>query len=154
MSLLPDAAELVKAIKRAALDAVESIKPVGIYFGEVQGVSPLKINVEQKLILGEKQLILSRNVTDFKTNVTVNWETESELGSHSHTVNGNVGNGGEPTHSHSINVSTSSKSLSHSHAVSGKKEITVHNALQIGDKVILLRQQEGQKYVVVDRVTI
>ena len=63
--MLPDAVELVKTMKKAALDAMESSKPVAVYFGEVQSVSPLKINVEQKMILGEAQLILSRNVTDF-----------------------------------------------------------------------------------------
>lgn len=64
---MPDANELVALLKKAALDAVEASKPVNVYFGEVLSASPLKINVEQKMILGEKQLILSRNVTDFTT---------------------------------------------------------------------------------------
>ena len=33
-----------------------------------------------------------------------------------------------------------------------KKEITIHNALQTGDEVILLKQKGGQKYLVLDRV--
>ena len=61
--MLPDANELVDTLKRAAVEAVEAGKPVNVYFGEVVSASPLKINVEQKIILGEKQLILSRNVT-------------------------------------------------------------------------------------------
>lgn len=68
--MLPDANELVDTLKRAAVEAVEAGKPVNVYFGEVVSASPLKINVEQKMILGEKQLILSRNVTDFKTKIT------------------------------------------------------------------------------------
>ena len=28
----------------------------------------------------------------------------------------------------------------------------MHNALEAGDQVILLRQQEGQKFIVVDRI--
>ena len=32
------------------------------------------------------------------------------------------------------------------------KEITIYNALQIGDEVILLKQKGGQKYLVWDRV--
>ena len=35
---------------------------------------------------------------------------------------------------------------------SSKKTIKVHNALAKGDSVILLRQDGGQKYVVLDRV--
>lgn len=104
-----NANELVKAMKRAALDAMESTKPVNVCFGKVVSVSPLQINIEQKMILGKSQLILSRNVTDFKTKLTL-------------------------------------------HGYYEKREITIHNALAVGDEVILIRQQEGQKYVVVDRI--
>ena len=34
----------------------------------------------------------------------------------------------------------------------GKIQVTVHNGLVVGDEVILLRQQGGQKYIVVDRI--
>lgn len=130
---MPDANELVETLKRAAVEAIEAKKPVNVYFGEVISASPLKINVEQKMILGEKQLILSRNVTDFKTKIT----------------GGNIQDyyyvGAAP------NVSTVPVSPSHKHAI-GKIEITVHNGLAVGDEVILLRQQEGQKFIVWDRI--
>lgn len=61
---MPDVNELVETIKKAAIDAVEATKPVRIYFGEVMDTDPLKINVEQKMILGENQLILTRAVFD------------------------------------------------------------------------------------------
>lgn len=149
---MPDAVELVKTVKRAALDAMESSKPVAVYFGEVQSVSPLKINVEQKMVLGEAQLILSRNVTDFKTMVTVDWVSESSLKTHSHELQNNTGDGGDPTHNHPLSGNTKGTSLAHTHNITGKKQITVHNALVVGDKVIILRQQEGQKFIVWDRV--
>lgn len=143
---MPDANELVALLKKAALDAVEASKPVNVYFGEVLSASPLKINVEQKMILGEKQLILSRNVTDFTTMVTVDWLTESSLSTHTHTVQGSDGNGD------SINLTTGAKNLAHTHEITGKKKITVHNGLVVGDEVILIRQQEGQKFIVWDRI--
>jgi hypothetical protein len=146
VNLLPDANELVALLKKAALDAVEASKPVNVYFGEVLSASPLKINVEQKMILGEKQLILSRNVTDFTTMVTVDWLTESSLSTHTHTVQGSDGNGD------SINLTTGAKNLAHTHEITGKKKITVHNGLVVGDEVILIRQQEGQKFIVWDRI--
>lgn len=130
---MPDANELVETLKRAALEAVEARKPVNVYFGKVVTASPLKINVEQKMILGEKQLILSRNVTDFKTKISA----------------GNIQNyyyTGSTT-----NSGTAPVSPPHVHAV-GKIEITVHNGLVVGDEVILLRQQEGQKFIVWDRI--
>ena len=77
---MPDLDEFMKTIKRAALDAVKASKPAEICFGKVTSASPLKILVEQKLPLGEGQLILTRNVTDFVTEVTVDWATEDKGG--------------------------------------------------------------------------
>lgn len=126
---MPDAVGIAKKIKRAAIEAQESTKPVEICFGKVTSASPLKILVEQKLPLGEGQLILARNVTDFTTEVTVNWNTEDK--------GGGSGYASYETHKHPIK---------------GRKKITVHNGLVVGDEVILIRQQGGQKYIVVDRI--
>lgn len=40
----------------------------------------------------------------------------------------------------------------HSHGYSGRKVFRVNNALIQGEKVILLRNQGGQKYLVLDKV--
>lgn len=130
---MPDAVELTKAIKRAAVEAVKASKPAEVCFGKVTGVSPLKIAVEQKMILGEAQLVLCRNVTEYKTCVTA----------------GNVQDSyyvGVPP-----DVTMLPVNPSHVHAV-GKIQITVHKGLVVGDEVILLRQQGGQKYIVVDKI--
>ena len=50
-----------------------------------------------------------------------------------------------------VNSGTAPVSPSHVHAV-GTIEVTVHNGLAVGDGVILIRQQEGQKFIVVDRI--
>ncbi len=143
---MADANELVETLKRAAIKAVEAEKPVKVCFGKVVSTSPLKINVEQKMDLGEKQLILSRNVTDFSTKITIDCLSESSLGIHEHIVNGADSSG------ESINLVTSANDLSHSHKITGKMEVTVHNGLVVGDEVILIRQQKGQKYIVIDRI--
>jgi hypothetical protein len=85
--------------------------------------------VEQKLILTPAQLVLTRNVTDFKTKVTIDWNTENKSGG-----------------------SGESAFESHNHSIVGTKEITVHNSLAVGDKVVLLQKKGGQKYLVIDRV--
>lgn len=126
---MPDAVALVKLIKRAAVEAVNAGKPVEICFGKVTSNSPLKILVDQKMTLGKSQLVLARNVTDFETEVTVDWLTENKSGG-----------------------SGDSSFASHNHPIKGKKKITVHNGLVVGDEVILFRQQGGQKYIVVDRI--
>lgn len=106
--MLADASGFLEIIKKAALEAQTAAKPVHVQFGEVISAAPLKICVEQKMLLGEAQLILARNVTEYKTAVTVQGET--------------------------------------------RKDIVIHNALKERDKVILIRQQEGQKFIVVDRI--
>lgn len=40
----------------------------------------------------------------------------------------------------------------HLHEYKGRKEFTVHNGLKVGEKVILLQIQGGQKYIVLDKV--
>ena len=67
--------DIVGIIKKAALEAFEASKPVNILFGTVTAVSPLRVRVDQKMILGEKNLILTRSVTDYKTDVTVSVQT-------------------------------------------------------------------------------
>lgn len=123
-----DGTDLLNAVKKAALDAVNAGQPSDFCYGKVTSVKPLKILVEQKMPLGSAQLILSRNVTDYKTKVTIDWATESKSGG-----------------------SGDSSFESHNHSVSGTKEMTVHNGLQIGDEVILLKKKGGQKYLVLDR---
>lgn len=128
-----NANDLLNTIKKIAIEAVEASKPTALAFGKVISSFPLVINVEQKMTLTAAQLVLTRNVTNFKTSIT----------------GGNIQNfyyvGTEP------NVTTQPVSPSHVHAMD-KIQVTVHNGLVVGDEVVLLRMQGGQKYLVLDRV--
>jgi len=121
--------DLIKLIKRIAVEAVEASKPTNIVFGQVTSASPLKITIEQKITLSSQQLILTRNATDHEIEMTLEHETDYKSGG-----------------------SGDSSFASHNHAVTGKKTMTLHNALKKGEKVALLRTQGGQQYVVIDRV--
>ena len=124
--MLPNAVELVK---QAAVEAVEATKPVQYLFGKVISVSPLKIQVSAKSIYTEKMLILTRNVTDFEVDMTV-----------SHITENRAGGSGDPAFA------------SHNHEYKGKKKFKVHNALIVGDCVVLGRVQGGKRFVVFDRI--
>ncbi len=119
-----NASGFVSEIKKIAVNAVNSEKPCNIVFGSVTSVSPLKINIEQKLTLSEEQLVLSRSVTDYELEINIEdenkWFTETED--------------------------------LHKHEIKGKKKLKVLGKLKIGEKVILARIQGGQKFVVLDRV--
>lgn len=128
----------VENIKRAALQAVMETMPSGVYFGTVVSSSPLKINVEQKLTLSGPQLILSSLVQDFTVNMTVNHATNNHT--HTHTITDTYSGGG------------SASDETHNHSYTGKKTFRVHLGLSSGEKVMLLRVQGGQKFIVLDRV--
>jgi hypothetical protein len=60
------------------------------------------------------------------------------------------------THTHSISDTYtgggSASTDTHNHSTVGRKSIIIHNALKIGDEVVLMKQKGGQKYLVIDRV--
>lgn len=114
---------LVQLIKKIALDAVETSRQCDYMVGTVTSENPLKIRVSQNIELEEEFLHLSRNVTDFEIKITMK---EQDVYHVTHSV----------------------PSLTWI----DKQEITVHNALKEGEKVLMLRKTGGQEYIVIDRV--
>lgn len=148
-----NADDLLKLIKKSAVEAVNASKPANMLFGKVISAKPLKIQVEQKLILGSAQLILSRNVTDYSVSTSMNWETET-AGDHNHNYTGTTEKDSlNQNHDHGYG-GTVQNNGTHSHKVisSGNKTMTIHNALKVGEEVILMQMSGGQKYIVVDRI--
>ncbi len=139
---MPDASELVKAVKKAAMDAVKADKPVEVYFGSVISADPLKILVEQKLTLGAEQLVLTKAVTDHWVDIEVSHFTVNDdfmIPDHTHVTPAGPSDTG--------NLDTK-----HKHAYKGRKKIMIYNGLKTGEKVLLIRFDKGQRFVVLDRV--
>ena len=126
---MSDYSEFAKVIKELALGAVDAKVPVAVCFGEVKSEAPLKIIVDQKLEIEGDQIVLSRTVTDYDTDMTVDHLTEKRAGGHKCASFEN-----------------------HDHRYKGRKPFRVHHKLITGDMVILLRKQGGQQYIVLDRV--
>ena len=157
--------DIIEIIKKASLDAVENSSPTNILFGNVINTDPLKIQVEQKLILTKEFLVLTKNVIDYETQVSMNWNTENTNlnTTHSHEVSGNIQinstiepNDNEQEITNTVNsnitVADATVNFGHSHAIIGTKTIKIYNGLKQGDKVILIQQRGGQKFVVLDKV--
>lgn len=121
--------DFIKSMKKVAVEAVKASRPADMTFGTVISTSPLKVKVDQKLILTSAQLVLSRNVTDYRLSVTMNHSTEKESGG-----------------------SGDSAFASHSHDIRGMTTLTVHNSLKVGEEVIMMQVSGGQKYIVLDRI--
>lgn len=148
---MPDMTRLVGAMKQAAVEAVEAAKPTGVYYGTVVSEEPLQIFTEQKLLLGRAQLVLARNVTDHWIAMRVHHVTE--LARCGFTGGKEVTHPGLPTDPPSP-VAGGEEDIcpQHHHEYKGIKHYFVLNALKEGEKVILIREQGGQKFVVIDRV--
>lgn len=126
---MPNMTDIVKNIQSVAGAVLDASKPMQLCFGEVTSVSPLKVLVDQKLELKNDFLVLTRNVMDYDLEMTVNHETE-------------LASGG----------SGSGEYDSHSHGYTGRKTFRVHNSLVLGDVVVMLRDNGGQRYVIIDKV--
>ena len=120
------ASGLIDIMKRAALDATDNAQMCDLRYGTVVSVKPLKVQITNLFTLPESLLVVPQHLTDYEIKVTTTghgWATEL---------------GGADFHRHEINEN--------------KKTMTVHGALQVGDKVALLRKQGGQSYFILDRI--
>ena len=59
---------ILEMIKQAAVEAVEAMQPCRIVFGKIISLSPLKISVDQKLVLTVNQLTFTRTGKAFINN--------------------------------------------------------------------------------------
>ena len=129
-----NSSDFVKVIKKSAIEAVKNSKPTDIFYGTVQSISPLTIFIDQKLILSEKFLIIPESLTDYETEISFDDPSVKQVFT--------TWNMEETSESTPSKISFKEKI---------KHKITVYNSLKVGEKVILLRQQGGQKYMVLDR---
>ena len=120
---------LNEMISQIAKNVYNAIKPSDVIFGTVINVEPLQISIEQKITLTKKQLYLSSLVQDFDVYMEVDHTTENKSGG-----------------------SGESSFYEHNHDYKGTKLFKVKLGLQVEDKVVLIRNAGGQKYLVLDRV--
>ena len=140
------APKLTDLMKCIAAGVINNMQLPEVYIGSVVSINPLEIRLNAQNILPAKYLILTNAVKDHEVDITVSWQTvEDDYLKPAHT-HGN-GNNGSPT------TSTSDFDTKHKHDIKGRKKITIHNGLTVGEKVLLLRTQGGQNYVVVDRLS-
>lgn len=114
---------MIQIIKQAAIEAVEQSSPMTIAYGTVTKTNPLEINVEQRMNIKGDMILLTSNVVDIEVMVEVDDNTEDANGPDKHK-----------------------------HKYQGIKKHIHKKSLKVGEKVLLLRIQGGQKYIVLDRL--
>lgn len=117
---------LMNSIKQAGIGAVNAGDPVAILFGVVESANPLKVQVDQRFPLTAEFLVVTESLT----------QLELEL---------------QHTHQYTDEAGTVTKPKVTDSALSDAP-IVVRRGLEAGDKVLLLRMQGGQKYIILDKV--
>lgn len=130
---------MINVIKELIKNYLEREKLTNLEYGTVENVNPLKIRIDQKKVLERDDLILSHLVKDYEVDITVQHSTDSIYGSWD-TTHGHPGAG------------TNVIPIDHEHEYKGRKKIVMHYALKVGEKVVLIREQGGQMYYVLDRI--
>lgn len=119
---------LMQAMQEVINKSIKNAMLSDYRIGIVETVNPLSIRLDQKETLTEDFLILTDLVRDYDVDITVNHTTENKSGG-----------------------SGDAQFESHNHAYSGRKRITVHNGLAVGESVILIQQSGGQEFIVLSR---
>lgn len=101
---------ILRIVKKAAIEAVQAMKPMAHTIGTVEGIDPLSVRINQKLVLSAEHLLLTDNVRDYAVIVT----NEDDV-------------------------------------LRPRTRYTVHRALSVGETVLLLRCDGGQKYIILGR---
>lgn len=120
--------DILKEIQKLVLGVINAQKLSTVVYGTVLSVSPLEVQVDQKLTLKEEQLKLTRAVMDYEVDMTVDHVTENRAG----------GSGDDAF-------------ASHNHQYKGRKKFLIHNGLIKGDKVTMIRSHGGQQYLIIDK---
>lgn len=120
--------KIVNTIKEIASTVISNGEPMEVIVGEVVSVSPLAIKIDPKLTVPEENIILTKNTFEWTMEMSVDHVTENR-----------AGGGGMAEYA------------SHNHEYKGRKKYLVHNQLVMGDKVIMLKETGGQRYIALDR---
>lgn len=115
---------MIEIIKKAVEQGIKNAALVGLLEGEVISSSPLKIRLKKnvKLIIPKELLV----VPEYLTNRTINCNVSASY------------------------ISTATEEFNN--VSSNDVSITINNALKIGDKVMLISFEGGQKYFILDRI--
>ena len=135
--------------------ALQNLMPVdqGIVEGLVTKAEPLEITLvnDSKVKITKNSLVIPRHLTNYQTQGDVSYgDVTAPTTSVSHTHDGGAHNehvSGNGTHTHDGG--------SHTHSLSSFKvigaNISIYNALQLGDEVYMLAFNNGKQYYVLDR---
>lgn len=121
--------KILNLFKEIATNTIDSAVPVSILIGSVTQVNPLVISLGANLPIPEDRIVLTKNTCEWTMEMSVDHITENRSGGGGYA-----------------------EFASHNHEYKGRKKYLVHNQLQVGDKVLLIQETGGQRYIALDRL--
>lgn len=122
--------KLYEALQQAINQTVQGMKMGDYLIGTVESTNPVSIRISQRDLITEDFLLFTDLTRDFDVDIEVNHVTENRAGG-----------------------SGDAEFASHNHDYKGRKKIRVYNGLSTSEKVMLIRQQGAQQYIVLSRVS-
>lgn len=119
---------IVDAVKEIVYGVLNIADMADVVIGEVVGVNPYQIKIDPKITLPESNIVFTKNTSEWTVEMSVDHVTENRSGGGGYA-----------------------EFASHNHDYTGRKKFLVHNQLVMGDKVILLKESGGQRYIALDR---
>lgn len=145
---------LVDALVLVSANTEKASQPCDLEIGTVTTVNPLSITRDvAQAPLQEAVLILTENVIEKKIPVLSHTHNINVLG-HSHTDDGGQ-TSTDLTGSYQTLSSLDSGVICYEQGKALPVEggfIIINRALEVGDKVLLLRVQKGQKFIILSRI--
>ncbi len=135
---MSDMSDFLGVMQGVAGNVQKNSELVNLVFGKVETIEPLTIRVDAQTLLIEKELILTHLVRDYEVDIEVSHQT----------VNDDILN---TLHNHP-GVPDNSFDSHHYHAYQGRKKIKIYQGLQIGEGVLMIKEQGGQRHVIIDRL--
>lgn len=134
---------LLNTMKKVAGQTQDYSTPTAFFYGEVVQASPLKIKVDNRFVISERAIVLTR---EFRAGV---YQTHTHrVSPHVHAVPGHTTQtGGSPGHSHGVAQQDTGET-----GLITATGTEVYAGLQQGDKVVLLRNNGGQSFLVLGRI--
>jgi len=137
--------KLLKIMQEAGKMPAE--ETTDLLFGVVTSVSPLKIKIDNRFEVGEEFLILSALVKETVINIPAIDVSYREDKQHSHVIPATV----------TLSVDSNNNPVHHDHKIAPWKtelalpSIRLWRGLIVGDKVRVLRVNQGQMFYVLER---
>lgn len=115
---------MYNVIKEISQNTINNTSAVKIHTGQVTSANPLRIKIDNKFELGKAFLILTNDVKKYKTNAKITFDKIPLTDS-----------GGD-------NLTIQNESV----------ELEIDNSLKSGERVVLIKSHDGQKYIVITRL--